>query len=483
MNKHFRTDADLLLSGLTWKREDAQRVLSAAKGEKRPMKKKLSVSFALIISLVLITTAVAFAIGIKKSQQYTAVSAARDALMSRYGLTQEMIPFFDTQSEEADGVTTVTFTASGSSFSNPDAIGQYTAVIDAQGNTTVSWSHDDADPASWEHADLTSPVWGAPQLEQALARYALYTQWRAEHDGDKVYDLPKEERERLFDELRAAMAPLELSIIPREESEEPEQTPAPAATPVVCVSSVDASAIARQSLHNHYALTDEMLTLFTEVQSLDAQNGYEAYTVAYMPITIENSELADWRRADTLPKKLGIYIVEIDAADGTVLKMTWSLDGTDGDRTYDETNWADAPAYSAGILPNVLALLASNKAIILRYPEDQRDWLSMEDAAAYDQAFRDAGFDPAIYNHGLHRETDITQEQAFALAREAMADGYALTDDQLDTFALTAEYLVDNGGTWRIGFWGNEGSGYVTLDAATGEIRMVTFISSAASNG
>lgn len=479
MNERFRADTDLLLSGLTWKREDAQRVLSAAKGEQTPMKKKLSVSFALILGLVLITTAAALAIGYTQSQQYTDMVAARSALMDRYSLTTDMIALFDTKTEEANGVTTVTFTASGSSFSNPEAIGIYTAVLDSSGNATVSWSHDGADPASWADAGLTSPVWGVPQLAQMLSRYTAYTQWWADHDRADVYALPAAQRKALFDELRALVAPLELAEIP---GDEPAQTAAPAATPVVSFSFDVASGIARQALYDHYALTGDMLSLFTEVQSLDMQDGGPVHTVAYLPVTAANSKLADWRWIDTLSEKLGVYIVQIDAASGTVLDLTWSLEGK-GAETFAKTNWADAPAYSADILPDVLSLLRQNEAIILKYPEDQREWFSVEDAAAYDQAFRDAGFDAAAYNHALPRDTDVTARNAVELARAAMADGYALTDEQLDKFEITVEYVLDGGGSWQIGFYGSDGMGYVTLNAATGEIQMVSLVSGAASNG
>lgn len=481
MNDRFRKDANLLLSGLTWKREDAQRVLSAAKGEYKPMKKKLSVSFALIVSLVFITTAVAFAIGLTKSQQYTTVSAAREALMERYDLTQDMIALFDTQTEEANGITTITFTTSGSSFIDPDTVGQYTAVVDTQGDITVSWSHDDADPAAWADGDLTSPVWGAPQLAQSLARYALYTQWWEEHDRAAVYSLPTEEREALFDELRAAVAPLELVEIPREE---PTQAIEPLATPVVNLTDDDASRIAAQALYDRYGLTEEMLTLFTPVQTLDVIDGIPVRTITYLPASIENPlDGTDWRWADVLEEKLGSYIVTVNAQDSSVSTVEWSLEDTASSKVYTESDWADADAYSTDILPYVLALLHENESIIVKYPDDQREWFSLEDAAAYDQAFRDAGFDAAAYNHGLPRDTDLTEEQAMELARMAMADAYALSEEQLDGYTLTMEYVLDNGGSWWIGFYGSDGMGSVKLNAADGEILMVNFISAVATNG
>ncbi len=205
---------------------------------------------------------------------------------------------------------------------------------------------------------------------------------------------------------------------------------------------------------------------------------------AVLPVSAGNPQSADWRWADTLGQKLGSYLVTINAASGEVLSAEWSLEGISQTQAYSENNWADAPAYTSQIMPYVLALLHQTEAIIVRYPEDQREWFSVEDAAAYDQAFRSAGFDAAAYNHGLPRDTDSTATQATALAMAAMTDGYALTEEeQLSRYTLTVEYLLDNGGTWWIGFNGSDGTGYVSLNAADREIQSVTLTSAAASNG
>ncbi|HML47656.1 MAG TPA: hypothetical protein PKE04_13005, partial [Clostridia bacterium] len=89
---------------------------------------------------------------------------------------------------EQDGRTTVVFTTGNSMFIQPHAIGEYTVVIDARGRAVATWSHDDADPAAWRDGDLSSPVWGAPQLEQALSRYEIYRQWHKDHEN--VHGLP-----------------------------------------------------------------------------------------------------------------------------------------------------------------------------------------------------------------------------------------------------------------------------------------------------
>ena len=54
MNERFRKDADTLLSGLKWSREDAQTVLLNVKGEKPEMKRKLSAALAVSLAIVLL---------------------------------------------------------------------------------------------------------------------------------------------------------------------------------------------------------------------------------------------------------------------------------------------------------------------------------------------------------------------------------------------------------------------------------------------
>ena len=66
MNERFRKDADTLLSGLKWSREDAQTVLLNVKGEKPEMKRKLSAALAVALAIVLLA-ATALGFGMLKS--------------------------------------------------------------------------------------------------------------------------------------------------------------------------------------------------------------------------------------------------------------------------------------------------------------------------------------------------------------------------------------------------------------------------------
>lgn len=476
MNKRFQDDADRQLSGLTWTQQDTQAVLAATKGERPEMKKKIRAGLVLAVSLLLVA-AVALAIGLSKSPEYAVLEKARQAVCEQYGLKPEWLTLFYTTVGKAAGKQTVLFTTLPSSFVEVDAIGKYTVEIAADGQATASWSHDDVDPALWRNADLTASVWGAPQLEQMFARYTAYRAWWAEHEN--VYDLPIAQQTALFAELQQTLAPLAL---PLECSARTGDT-APLATPTPMPVPAAALTAAKEALFTKYALNDDMLSLFTLNATTDALDGQPVWVVAYKPVDYDNPGEADWRWLETLNPRLGSYQVQVRQADNTVVQVQWSLYGEKETDVYTENNWAQADAYDARILPWVLSLLRANAPIIARYPEDQTDWFSVADAAAYDQAFRDAGFTTPVYNHGLPKPGDLTEEQALQCARQAMREAYSLTDEQLKPYAIRASYLLDQGGLWQISFYSGDGMGNVDLRASDGEVQTVQLDSGVIGNG
>jgi len=147
-------------------------------------------------------------VGLTKSAEYATMGKARNALTQRYGLTPEMLTLFDTQTSGADGKTTVVFSTGHSAFVNCEAVGMYTVVIGPGGDAEAGWTYDDADPAQWETAGLTSAAWGAPQLKQALDRYAVYQQFWKDHEN--FNSLTAEEQTALPTDLQAEIAPLTL---------------------------------------------------------------------------------------------------------------------------------------------------------------------------------------------------------------------------------------------------------------------------------
>ena len=587
----FRKDADLLLGSLTWTRADANKVLSAVKGEEPKMKRKLSLGLVLVIALALLA-AVALAIGLTYSPGYAAVQTARKAVMEKYGLTSDMLRLYIESIKAENGATTVLFQGAGSEFLKEEPMGDYTATVDGRGNAVAAWTHDGADASALEKGDLTSAGWGPRQLQMALDRYQTYQQWCQETPA--LYLLPVAEQAERMAALDAAIAPCHVSMtrtetpeasdLPEEEAlalarqavqdtyhaeindqwttaryfqREDAQYPygrcysftfqrsvedgAPYETHQVWVRSPSGQAItekdalaeklaanaspevggtdtpdatdgssaliasdmpapgtvltektalaaAKQVLFDWYHLTDDMLDLFITVPSLNTTDGDAVWTVAFLSVedrVVPRGGQApalstDWRWDNDLASKLGSYIVWLDGETGEMRQAWWSLDGMENTAAYTENNWANAKVYDAHILPWLVKLLRQNAPIIAKYPDDQHDWFTVEDAAAYDQAFRDAGFDAERYAHGLPKETDLTADQALLLACQAMQNEYGLTREQIDAATLTTEYLLTGGGEWSVGFYTAEGMGSVRMNAATGEIQRM-YLDSAAS--
>ncbi|MEG1891903.1 MAG: hypothetical protein RR301_10810 [Clostridia bacterium] len=228
MTNWIRESIDRNLSGLTFTQEDRMRVFTAIKGAKPLLRKKLRISFALAMLLVLLA-AVALAVGLSYSARYKAASMAQQALTEKYQLTQEMIKMFNAkETREQAGKTSMIFSVfDGSQFVNAEAMGQYAVTQNTKGDVTVSWSHDDVDPATWENGDLHSPVWGAPQLQALLERHALYQQWKAENEN--IHALPMPQQQERYQELYKLVEPLTVMERPVHSSASQWATPEEAA--------------------------------------------------------------------------------------------------------------------------------------------------------------------------------------------------------------------------------------------------------------
>ena len=531
MNDLFRKDADTLLSGMTWSREDAQTVLSAAKGEKTQMKRKISVALAVALA-VLLLAATALGLGMLKSESYSTVERAHQALAEKYGLTDEMLAMFNVQAGDENGVSVVQFSTVDSVFMDSHRAGTYSVAIDRSGNACAVWSHDGVNSADWENGNLRASAWGAKQLQAVLDRSAYYWNWLNEFSTA----LPISEQLEKYAELDAAMAPLQepatyrtLAVaetdIPEDEAIEIARAAAQEHYGTVIddawtahrelrenktagraddiffekdgrwlevyvftpsgetgfpedeetAAPVDSEALraAKEILLAQYGLTDEMLALFTPRQDGD--------TVTFAPEIEQLDRVGDWRLTPVLQPKLGEYTVDLRGK-----TAVWSLDGENDSASFGESDWAQANAFDARILTRLLDLFDATRPITDKYPEDASDWFSVEDAAAYDGLLRAAGFSaPYSYNHALPNDGDVSQAEAESLAVAAVCDTYGLTERDVRNWVTHTEYTLDDGGTWTVWFMGtgNYGMGCANLEAATGTLLTVQLDSLTTGNG
>ena len=144
------------------------RTLSDAPVRRMNMKKRIAWVFCAVLALA---SAVALAAGLLFSDRVDVQARAEQALAQRYGLTQDMLSVFCREVDEAAG--TVTFTPVGEASDRlSERLGTYCVTVSG-GEATAVWSHD-GEPVG---SDLSSPVWDAGLLGQALKRRAAGEAW------------------------------------------------------------------------------------------------------------------------------------------------------------------------------------------------------------------------------------------------------------------------------------------------------------------
>ena len=105
MKNDFQRLVDRELSGLCWNERMRQKVLHSLEKEDKPVKKKMTVAMALTLVMVLVGS-LALAAGLMFSPRYDQLKAADDALLEAYGISDDLLPFFNRKLNEETGVVT-----------------------------------------------------------------------------------------------------------------------------------------------------------------------------------------------------------------------------------------------------------------------------------------------------------------------------------------------------------------------------------------
>ena len=205
--------------------------------------------------------------------------------------------------------------------------------------------------------------------------------------------------------------------------------------------------------------------------------------ITFTPLIDPYGKVLDWRWRDQLAMCLGDYSVTLNALSGEATSADWTLASMADDNAYMENTWGQAQAYGVKILPWVQALLKKTRPIIDRYPESDVLWFSIEDAAAYDQAFRDAGFDASLHDHALPQTGDVPYDQALSLAKEVFTSDCGMSDASFGAYTKTIEYTAQETKLWQIRYYNANYMYTVILDAKTGEVQLAELTNSAAGNG
>ncbi len=105
MKNEFQKLVDRELSGLCWNERMRQKTLRSLEKEDKPVKKKMTVAMALTLAMVLVGS-LALAAGLMFSPRYDQLKAADDALQEAYGISDDLLPFFNRKLNEETGVVT-----------------------------------------------------------------------------------------------------------------------------------------------------------------------------------------------------------------------------------------------------------------------------------------------------------------------------------------------------------------------------------------
>ena len=222
-----------------------------------------------------------------------------------------------------------------------------------------------------------------------------------------------------------------------------------------------------------FGLKGNWQSLFQVRSAMIKEQDRSLWQITWLPYNMGN-----WHWPDV--DKLGEYKATLSVETGEIFSCEWSLLNVDTGN-YTEETWGQAQAYSADMLPWVLNLLEQAQQILEKYPGSTNlDEMSPEDRAAYDALFRSAGYDLAFYPNTLPNEKDITQEDAAALALEAIqtvyqVDGSALVRGESfhESFSL---WVTDEGNTirvWIIYYWNDPDAFTVAVNAENGEIEQI----------
>ena len=267
------------------------------------MKVTAKLALTMMVALVLMATT-AVAATLLFSPRYDALQLANQALLEKYGITEEMQPGLIHTIIEMEGKTVVTYEVVESTVMRENRFGTYTVTV-VDGKAEAAWSMDGMDTAG----GLESPAWGSEQLLMYVQNYARVGSYMESHGmlQNASFD------EALF----------------RQQEEQREQDKA-TALGMAKITLEDADAIGRDAVTMRYGLTEQQAASLVRFDGSDPDGYSDESTYEIVdgrPLvnlffhltqkpghTREDGcyEPGEWAEKD------GIYAVTINLLDGAV---------------------------------------------------------------------------------------------------------------------------------------------------------------------
>ena len=248
------------------------------------------------------------------------------------------------------------------------------------------------------------------------------------------------------------------------------------------LSSDEALKAAQRILEDAYSLSGNWQSFFAVRTALLQENGRRVWRITYLP-----EETIDWHWYDE--DKLGVYSAALDAATGETVDCQWSLAGVD-ENTYTESTFGQAEAYCGSMLPWIEKLRDEALAIVNRYPRyTNLDEFTLADHAAFAELMRSAGYSPKVYHALLPEASDISQDEALALALRAFQIEFGVDPDSLFQEEQSIGFGwyfwgdVEPFRAWSITLYGDLDQYAAILYAETGEVYGMWHDTPASGNG
>lgn len=409
MKNKLRVELDMRLNNLDWHGE--AKVWSKIHGEQFGRHRIGNRSFiiALAILMVLSVSALA-AYMLHYSPRQNASIQAHTALNVKYGMTEDLINLFDE-------TITVYETSWEVDYELPvygDKVGVY-HVEGMHGKVEATWSYDGEhyDP----NGDLSSAVWGVPQLERMRLLYKTRSEAIAHWDALSGYGTLSIEQKAAIDAplLELPYSVDFIHILPGSEDIQPDM----------------AEMLAKNEILRRFNLDANALESYVCDISFILAYGERQYRLVF--------------RANGIPQ----YSVCLLSPDGKIVECS-HFDFQDQKPTEEDEEEL----------------------------EDQV--LSIEERAAYHERMRQNGGDARQWNSVLPESGDISESEATGIAQAALLERFGVAEDKLSVMEKEIychiDYELFDAPTrvWDIRYVDNMDDYQVTLRAEDGTIEYIS---------
>lgn len=277
------------LSAVEWSQKNTQAVLRAAGNGGQPiMKKKMTLIMAMILAVTILTTGALAAAGLIFSPRYDALQLANQALLDKYGITEEMQPGLIHTIAEENGATVITYNVAEHTVMKENRFGTYTVTV-RNGKADAVWSMDDMDTTG----GLDAAAWGAEQLLMYTRSNSTVMTYMESHD--MLMNLP-------FDEAQFWQQAAKW--------EENKKT----ALAMAQITLDDAAAIAKDAIAAQYGLNNDQIDMLVHYTGEENESTYEMVDgrpLVNMFFHLKQKS-GEWQEKD------GVYVVTINLLDGAV---------------------------------------------------------------------------------------------------------------------------------------------------------------------